>query len=84
MKTMLVTLEKSSSKIIIKSMVRLISKLNADHVRLTTREVQQPKESSFNTHRSGILTALVWLMPHETAAISACSVYTIHHAKPHM
>ena len=28
-------------------------------------------------HRSGVLTALVWLVPHETAAISARSVYTI-------
>ena len=31
-----------------------------------------------NIHRSGIrLTALTWLVPHETAAVSACSVYTI-------
>ena len=40
-------------------------------------------------HRSGVLTALTWLVPHETAAVSACSVYTIQpctmslHAKPH-
>ena len=43
----------------------------------------------FNIHRSGVLTALAWLVPHKTAAISARSVYTIQpctmslHAKPH-
>ena len=42
-----------------------------------------------NIHRNGVLTALTWLVPHETAAISACSVYTIQpqtlslHAKSH-
>ena len=42
-----------------------------------------------NIHRSCVLTALAWLVPHETAAISARSVYTIQpctmtlHAKPH-
>ena len=42
-----------------------------------------------NIHRSGVLTALAWLVPHETAAISVHSVYTIQpctmslHAKPH-
>ena len=42
-----------------------------------------------NIHRSGVLTVLAWLVPHETAAISARSVYTIQpctvslHAKPH-
>ena len=41
-----------------------------------------------NIHRSGVLTVLAWLVPHETAAILACSVYTIQpcttsHAKPH-
>ena len=42
-----------------------------------------------NIHRSGVLTALAWLVPHETTAISARSVYTIQpctmslHAKPH-
>ena len=30
-----------------------------------------------NIHRSGVLTALAWLVPHETAAVSARSVYTI-------
>ena len=28
-------------------------------------------------HRSGVLTALTWLVPHETAAMSAHSAYTI-------
>ena len=43
----------------------------------------------FNIHRSGVLIALAWLVPHETAAISACSVYTIQpctmsfHTNPH-
>ena len=42
-----------------------------------------------NIHRSGVLTALAWLVPHETAAVLARSVYTIQpctislHAKPH-
>ena len=41
-------------------------------------------------HRSGFLTALTWLVPHETAAVSAHSVFTIQqctmslHAKPHI
>ena len=33
----------------------------------------------FYIHRSGVLTALAWLVPRETAAISARSVYTMHH-----
>ena len=43
-----------------------------------------------NIHRSGVLTALAWLVPHETAAISARSVYTIQpctmslHAESHI
>ena len=42
-----------------------------------------------NISRSGVLTALAWLVPHETATISARSVYTVQpctmspHAKPH-
>ena len=38
----------------------------------------------FNIHRSGVLTALAWLVPHETAAISAqvlCTPY--NHAPCH-
>ena len=30
-----------------------------------------------NIHRSGVFTTLAWLVPHETAAFSARSVYTI-------
>ena len=45
----------------------------------------------FYIHWSGVLTVLTWLVPHETAAASARSVYTIEpctitmslHAKPH-
>ena len=42
-----------------------------------------------NILRSGVLTALAWLVSHETAAVSAGSVCTIQpcsmslHAKPH-
>ena len=42
-----------------------------------------------NIHWGGVHTALAWLEPHETAAVSARSVYTIQprtislHAKPH-
>ena len=41
-----------------------------------------------NIHRSGVVTALAWLVPHETAAVSSHSVYTIQsctmslHAEP--
>ena len=43
-----------------------------------------------NVHQSGVLAALAWLLPHETAAISVRCVHLIqpctpsHHAKPHM
>ena len=30
-----------------------------------------------NIHHNVVLTALAWLVPHETAAVSARSVYTI-------
>ena len=42
-----------------------------------------------NISQSGVLTALTWLVPHDTAAVSARSVYTIQpctmslYAKPH-
>ena len=44
----------------------------------------------FYLHRSGALMVLAWLVPHETAAVSAHSVYTTQpgtmsfQAKPHM
>ena len=31
----------------------------------------------FSIHQSGVLTALAWLVPHETAAVFARSVYTM-------
>ena len=40
-----------------------------------------------NIHRIGVLTALAWLVPHETAAVSACSVYndtTCHFMQSHI
>ena len=52
---------------------------------------QRQRNSAFlNSHRSGVLTALAWPVPHETAAVSTRSVYTIQpctmslHAKPHI
>ena len=36
----------------------------------------------WNIHRSGVLTALVWLVPHETAAISAQVLYTPYNHAP--
>ena len=42
-----------------------------------------------NIHLSGVITVLAWLVPHETVAVSARSVYTIQpctmslRAKPH-
>ena len=35
------------------------------------------KSAFLNIYHSGVLTALTWLVPHETAAVSARSVYTI-------
>ena len=43
-----------------------------------------------NIHQSAVLTVLTWLVPHETAAVLVCSVYTIQlctkslHAKPYI
>ena len=36
----------------------------------------------FNTHRSGVLTALAWLVSHETAAVSAQVPYTPYNHAP--
>ena len=36
----------------------------------------------FNIHRSGVLTALAWLVPHETAAISAQLLWTPYNHAP--
>ena len=35
-----------------------------------------------NTHRSGVLTALAWLVPHETAAVSALVLCTPYNRAP--
>ena len=35
-----------------------------------------------NIHRSGVLTALAWLVPHETAAVSAQVLYTPYNHAP--
>ena len=35
-----------------------------------------------NIHRSGVLTALAWLVPHETAAVSAQVLCTPHNHAP--
>ena len=37
-----------------------------------------------NIHRSGVLTALIWLVPRETAVISARSVYIIYTTMQHV
>ena len=36
-----------------------------------------------NIHRSGVLTALAWLVPHETAAISAQVLFTPYNHAPY-
>ena len=36
-----------------------------------------------NIHQSGVLTAPAWLVPHEIAAVSACSVYSSNHSSCH-
>ena len=35
-----------------------------------------------NIHRSGVLTALAWLVPHETAAVSAQVLCTLYNHAP--
>ena len=68
------------------------SRLSSRLIALTcdsTRVTSFLYSAFLNIHRSGVLTALTWLVPHETAAVSARSVYTIQpcamslHAKPH-
>ena len=38
---------------------------------------QTPTLRQRHIHQSGVLTALTWLLPHESSAISAQSVYTL-------
>ena len=45
-------------------------------LKLFRKIIHQWNESS-HERQSGVLTALAWLVPHETAAVSARSVYTI-------
>ena len=37
----------------------------------------------FNIHRSGVLNALAWLVPHETAAVSVQVLYTPYNHAPY-
>ena len=61
----------------------IVSTLEHTHTRLAFYT------AFLNIYGGGVLTALAWLVPHETAAVSAYSVYTMqpctvsHHAKPH-
>ena len=51
---------------------------------MVLHELQAFYSAFLNIHRSGVLTALAWLVPHETAAISAqvlCTPY--NHAPCH-
>ena len=70
--------------------IALFSALEQTHCARMWFYMSEQQYSAFlNIHRSGVLTALAWLVPHETAAISARSVYTMQpctmslHAKPH-
>ena len=47
------------------------------HSHVILREWLAFYSAFLNIHQSGVLTALAWLVPHETDAVSACSVYTI-------
>ena len=59
----------------------LLSRLTAlacDSTRVTTLFIAH----FFNIHRSGVLTALAWLVPHETAAVSAQVLCTPYNHAP--
>ena len=68
----------------------LRSRADSLHLHVILHEWLAFYSAFLNIHWSGVLTALAWLMPHETAAMLARSVYTIQpcimtlHAKPHM
>ena len=72
------------------NVVVLCSRADSLHLHVILREWIAFYSVFLNIHFNGVLTALAWLVPHETAAISARSVYTIHpctmslHARPHM
>ena len=67
-----------------------ILRLQTMHLHVILQEWLAFYSASLNIHRSGAFTALTWLVPHETAAVSARSVYTIQpcimslHAKPYV
>ena len=68
----------------------LCSRADSQHSHVILHEWLAFYSVFLNIHESGVLTVLAWLVPHETAAISALSVCTIQprtmslHAKPHM
>ena len=68
----------------------LCSRADSLHSHVILLEWPTFSSAFFNLHQSGVLTALEWLVPHETAVVSVRSVYTIHpctmslHAKPHI
>ena len=55
----------------------LCSQADSPHSHVILHEWISFYSAFLNSHQSGVLTALAWLVPHETAAISAHSVYTI-------
>ena len=60
----------------------LLSRLTA--LACGSTQVNSFTASFLNIYRSGVLTALAWLVPHETAAVLVqvlCTPY--NHAKPH-
>ena len=55
----------------------LCSWANSLHSHVILHELLALSSVFLNIHWSGVLTELMWLVPHETAAVLACSVYTI-------
>ena len=53
------------------------SRANSLHSHVILHERLAFYSSYFNIHQSGVLTVLTWLVPHQTAAVSVRSVYTI-------
>ena len=68
----------------------LRSQADSLHLHMILHEWLAFYSTLLNIHRSGVLTAMAWPVPHETATILVRSVYTIQpcttslHAKPHM
>ena len=57
----------------------LHSRANLLHSRVILHKWLAVYSGFLNIHQSGVLTALTWMVPHETAAISAHSMSTLHH-----